>query len=179
MMDPTPDSSPQLDRHHHFHRRGVAGIALIVIGAFALLATVFQSDVFGLLFLPALGLIFLAWGIASRHARPLVPGGLLLGIGVGVLLSQLIYGSDGRPSIILLCMGLGFIIITPLSIMFTTRAERWPLIPGVILAILGIVFFIGGTALETAQILGKFWPVFLIVIGLYLLWEWNRQAKKS
>ncbi len=185
MVDPAPDVSPQpnispqLEPSHHFHRRGVAGIALILTGIFALIAVFTSADLFGLLFLPAIGLIFLAWGIATRHARPIVPGGILLGIGIGVLLAHFFTAAGFHEGIFLLCTGLGFLIITPLSRMYTTKTELWPLIPGVILAALSIVFFVGGTALATVEIIGKFWPVVLIVIGAYLLWEWNRQSKRQ
>ena len=178
MLNPAPDASPQLDRNHHFHRHGVAGIVLIATGIFAFIAIFTSADLLGLLFVPALGVVFLAWGMVSRHARPLVPGGILLGIGVGVLIANLFSDKTIHTGIILLCMALGFIIITPLSRMYTIKTERWPLIPGLILLALSIFFFVSGVVRATINLLLDLWPLALILVGLYLLWEWNRQSKK-
>ena len=71
---PTPTPTPA--------RSGViAGVALIAIGLLALLSQLVDLQNFGLLVLPTLALIFLAWGLITRTFGLIIPGGILAGIG--------------------------------------------------------------------------------------------------
>lgn len=181
MSSISPLGNPQAPSSQH-HRRGLAGLALVVIGALTLVDTLTQADLLGLLFLPALGLLFLTWGVLSRQVGPMVPGGVLLGVGVGVLLTRdALVQSNGKEhaAILLLCIGLGFALTTLLSLVFTARRPWWPLLPAGLLVLLSLAFFLGGTPLELARIIGKFWPLLLVGVGLYLLWEWYRQGRQA
>ncbi len=35
-----------------------------------------------------------------------------------------------------------------------------------------------GARVELARLIGKFWPLLLVAVGLYLLWEWYRQGRQ-
>ena len=72
----------------------------------------------------------------------------------------------------LLCVGLGFALITRLSLLFTARRFWWPLLPGALLVALSMALFLGGTPLEVARMIGKVWSLGLVGAGLALLWEW-------
>ncbi|MFN2164310.1 MAG: hypothetical protein ACK2UN_19750, partial [Candidatus Promineifilaceae bacterium] len=73
------------------NRRGqwVGGLFLIGLGLLFLLNQF--TDLPGLenvaiYFVLVLGIIFLAWGVLSREAGLMVPGGILTGIGLGIAL---------------------------------------------------------------------------------------------
>lgn len=152
--------------------RGIGGLVLIVIGVVALIATLSRNDQIGLLFLPALGLIFLIWGIVVRNPGLLVPGGVLTGLGVGVLLAQDVFKTpDQQSAVILISMGVGFLIIAPLSLLIARRRLYWPLVPAVVLGAIGAAILVGGVALQVAQDIGMFWPLILIAAGVYVVWR--------
>ena len=134
-----------------------------------------------MLFLPALGLLFLIWGLASRHVVPLVPGGILLGLGVGIVIAQQLYGNtNSRESgaVVLIGLGAGFVLITLLSRIATPRIQVWPLVPGIILAALGIAILTGGLALDIVNVANLIWTILLIAIGAYLLLQAGRGRRK-
>lgn len=156
-----------IDRSHL-----TAGIGLIVIGLLILVAQFVQSDWMGLLFLPALGLIFLVWGSVARNVGLLIPGGILSGIGLGVFLNEVVFpGLEGAGTggVFLTSFGLGWGLITLLSAIFTDQVHWWPLIPGGILGLIGGLLLMGGAGLAVLEIVGRWWPLGLIGLGLWLL----------
>ena len=155
--------------------RSVAGAALIGIGVLVLAGQMVETSWFGLLFLPVLGLIFLLWGAATRNVGPLIPGGILSGIGTGVFLIEgplQLLQDEPSGGVFLLSFGVGWVLITLLSALFTDETHRWPLIPGGILALIGGSLLVGGVALDAVssagEILNRLWPVALVAFGLYL-----------
>ena len=157
------------ETHTHTPSRS-GGIALILIGLLILAAQLFDLPSMGQLFLPALGLIFIVWGIFSRSGGLLIPGGILTGIGTGVYLMQTLPLQDaGHAGVFMLSFGGGFALISLLSAVFTPDKHWWALIPGSIMAAIGAALLIGGTALQVLEVLGTYWPVVLILVGAYLL----------
>jgi hypothetical protein len=146
-----------------------AGLGLVAIGLFLLVARFLDI---GLLFLLLLGGAFLLWGILTRTAGLLIPGGILGGIGLGVLLIegpfQYING-DAEGSIFMLSFALGWFSITALSALFTRDTQWWALIPGTIMALIGGGILMGGAALTVLEFVGSWWPLGLVALGLYLL----------
>lgn len=152
--------------------RLTAGIGLIVIGLLILAAQFVRSDWMGLLFLPALGLIFLVWGSVAQNVGLLIPGGVLSGIGLGVFLTEVVFPgleSVGTGGVFLTSFGLGWGLITLLSAIFTDRVHWWPLIPGGILGLIGGLLLMGGAGLAVLELIGRWWPLVLIGLGLWLL----------
>jgi hypothetical protein len=163
-------------------RSGTAGLVLITIGVLALAAILIGSPLAGEFFLAGLGLVLIVWGLAARHVGPIVPGGVLLGIGAGILLAQQLYNTtqgSHASAIILVSMGGGFILITPLSRTISSRWQLWPLLPGLILALIGGAIFSGGIALEVVNFAGLIWPVLLIALGAYLVLQAGRSRHRS
>jgi len=153
-------------------QRVIAGAVLIGIGLLGLATQVVQSDVLGLLFLPGLGLIFLIWGIATRNAGLLIPGGILSGIGLGALLVARVVPDSSAPAsggVFLLAFAAGWGLITLLSALFTSQTQWWALIPGGILALIGGALLMGGVGLDLLKLAGQAWPLILIAIGLFVL----------
>lgn len=164
--------------------RTIGGIVLILIGLVALLSQYVEiGEALGLLLLPGLGLLFLAWGILSRQSGFLIPGGILAGIGAGTLLLTGPYedaAGDVQAAVFLLVFAAGWGLIPILSTIFTEEGHWWALIPGGILALIGAALLVGGAAMTALEYLGKIWPVFLILGGLFLILRRDRgKAPKS
>lgn len=117
-------------------RRSVGvGIGLIAIGALLLLGNIFEL---GILVVLLLGSAFIAWGLATRTAGLLIPGGILSGIGTGIALEALLPGTnDLDGGIFLLSFAAGWFSIVVLSRVFTRDPQWWALIPGGIMSGIG------------------------------------------
>ena len=156
-------------------QRTVTGVALVGIGLLALGGHLLPLGAAGVLFLPALGLIFLAWGIVARTIGLLIPGGILSGIGLGAfLIEQPLAHLDGeaRGGVFLLAFAAGWALIALLATRVDRRAHWWPLIPGGIMAAIGLATVAGGAAVQALAAIGGAWPIGLIAVGLYLvLWR--------
>ena len=153
-------------------QRTVTGVALVGIGLLALAGHLLPPGAAGVLFLPALGLIFLAWAIAARTIGLLIPGGILSGIGLGVVLSEHAFAhldGEARGGVFLLAFAAGWGLIALLATLVDGRRHWWPLIPGGILAVIGLAVVTGGAALQILAAIGGTWPIGLIAVGLYLL----------
>jgi hypothetical protein len=64
-------------------RREVIGATLLVVGFLILVGTMTHSEIVVLYVVPALGLLFLSWGILARQVGPLIPAGIFGGFGWG------------------------------------------------------------------------------------------------
>lgn len=152
----------------------IGGIFLIGIGILVLLGQLGQLPNMGMLFLPALGGLFLVWGILTREGGLMIPGGILSGIGWGVYaISGPVAdaGGDAEGGIFLIIFGLGFALITLLTALFTEETHWWALIPGGILATIGVAIMTNGVLLNVVEMVGKYWPVTLIALGLYVIYK--------
>ncbi len=158
-----------------------AGILLIAVGLLALAAIFFDiSATLGLLILPGMGLAFVVWGLLSRESGLLIPGGILSGIGVGTLLiTGPFQNSSGevQGGIFMLAFAAGWFLIPILSQISTGDNHWWALIPGALMAIIGGGLLFGGVAFAVLQFLGRIWPVFLILGGLFLLLKRSGKTK--
>jgi hypothetical protein len=157
-------------------RRGglVGGLILIAVGVLALIGQFVNiGEMMGWLVLGGLSLIFITAGIATRQSGFFIPGGILAGLALGVMLmvSPLrLAGIQDEGGVFLLAFAAGWVLIPVLSIIFS-RGERhlWALIVAVILALVGAGVTFGGAALATLELLGKIWPIFLIAGGILIL----------
>jgi hypothetical protein len=158
------------------YRQYLIGAMIILLGILALLATLTESVFIGEAMVLSIGLAFVAWGTLARQPGLMIPGGILSGIGVGVLLSQYVFaGASGevQGGVITLCMGLGFLLIMPLQ-QYLTAVDRfswWPAIPGGILSFVGLSLLLGGVGLTALSWLGRLWPLALIIAGAVILYR--------
>lgn len=162
----------------------VGGLILISIGVIALLGQLVDFTVwenFGVYFVLLLGLVFLAWGIFSREAGPLIPGGILSGIGLGIVLlvNNLVPAGIEEGGIFLIVFGLGWFLITILSVLLTNEPQWWALIPGSIIGFVGLAVSFGGVFMNILAAVSQFWPVVLIAVGLYVLWSARKPKEKT
>lgn len=153
----------------------IPGAILVIIGLVALFGQFLAQFNLSYLILPGLGLAFLVWGIAARQVGFLIPGGILSGIGLGVIMAQSVGGlemdSEMSGAIFLLSFAAGWGLITLLSAIFTAETHWWPLIPGGIMALIGGALLVGEPAMAVLEFAGRVWPAILIIIGVYLIWR--------
>lgn len=153
----------------------VGGIILVVIGLIALVGQFVDLDGFpnlGLFIVPAIGVIFLLWGIISREAGSIIPGGIMSGIGLGIVLIAgpfEIASGENEGGIFMLSFALGWVLITVLTAVFTEETHWWALIPGAIMGLIGGTVLVGGVFETILSLLGDLWPLALIVIGGWIL----------
>lgn len=148
------------------------GLLLVGIGIVVFLANLIQSEALGLFILPLLGLAFLGYGFYRRAFGFTIPGCILTGLGVAVLLVANVPTLAGPPAggIFVIALALAFAAMTLISPYFERKVAWWPLIPGCILGTVGLLLLIGtGEALQVLQLIGIAWPVLLIFFGLYIL----------
>lgn len=153
-------------------RSRVWGIALIIIGCFLLAVQFVDRKLVELLILPFLGVLFLAWGAVGRRKWLAVPGGVLLGIGAGLIMSREVFWDLGRPAtsgVFLVCFACGWFVAYIISSRLGHGRTWWMLIPGVVLAAVGIPLILTRTAPEVVEWIATYWPVLLIALGILLI----------
>ena len=125
-------------------------------------------------FLLLMGVAFLVWAALVRSPGLLVPGGVLVGIGVGTLL-RAEYGNGA----FLLSMAGGFLLIATLSRILFGREKAccWALWPAAGLAIAGCLQFAGSDVRQSLRAVQPFWPYVLIAVALFLLFSKPAPAK--
>jgi hypothetical protein len=150
----------------------VGGALLVAIGLLVLLAQNIKVESLGLLFLPALGGLFLIAGIVGRQVGFIIPGGILTGIGLGAILTQnpqVATTETAQGGVFFIGFALGWFLITVLSKLFTCATQWWALIPGMIMALIGGALMLGGTALNVLEFAGRWWPLILVALGLIVI----------
>lgn len=175
VLEPAPSSSPgyefapappELPERRQGH--GVAGgVILIALGIAVLFNTWFPAG--GAWLFLGLGAAFLVARVATGRSGYAVPAGILLGFGSFVWFSEVgLLTGPGAGGMFFVFLGLGFLA----SYAIAGRPEAvWPVLPGVLL--IGFGAFLQATMFGTpfAQYwwLAQYWPVSLIVIGVWVL----------
>ena len=155
------------------------GWVLIALGALLLAGNLFHIS--GGIFLIVLGGAFLAGYFTNRSYGLLIPAMILIGLGIGVMFEEWRY-FDLHDFAVPLFLGLGFISIYLIDRFSWHQSSTWPLWPGGILVIIAL----WGIAIETGlfrdiwwemmDLFGTWWPVLLIIWGVYLL---GKRGKKK
>lgn len=156
------------------------GILLILAGLFMLMGQFIQFEIAGGVFLAVLGLFFILWGATKRQAGLLVPGGILSGLSLGVILVEDVelISAQYSDAIILISIGLGFALITLLTQVFTKSKYWWALIVGGILSAVGSILLIstlpGAESLTdllviAGRVLNYLWPIFMVGLGIKII----------
>jgi hypothetical protein len=162
---------------HHVNGRLFGGLALIVVGLLVLLANTTQSEVLGLMFLPGLGIALLAYGLYTREYGFVVPGSIVTGLGLGILLAVnvLTLEGTGTAGVILLGLASGFLAISVFSPYVGQPFFSWPIIPAGIIGLIGMMLLVGGVMLDVLAFVGNIWPLFLVAAGLIVIF-WPRRT---
>ena len=141
----------------------MAGLVIAGIGLF-FLAGQLEPDIgrFATMFI---GLALLAVFVVTREYGFLVPGSILTGIGIGIVLDSAASG-EAESGVMMLALAGGFLGIWVIgSIYRLPQNHWWPLIPGGILTIIGLVQISGTDVAETLRL----WPILLIILGAFVL----------
>jgi hypothetical protein len=159
-------------------RRGIAlGAALVGVGLYILGARAWGWRGAGPILL-LLGAIFFSLSAARRFRGPLLPAGVLLGLGVGFLLRDAVEPSWPRWAAILLGLGGGFLLVAAIDRALGRKREPPPVWPGLVLVALG------GAAAATRAVsmrslfdrLEPLWPFALIAAGILLVATSKRRS---
>ena len=145
------------------------GVVIALVGAFFLLRrSVELSGPAPILLL--LGAIFLALSALRSFRGPLLPSGVLLGLGAGFLLQTPLEPWLPRWAALLGGLSAGFLLVAGLDRVAGRRRERW-LAPGLILLAIAL-----GAALARQWNFAAFferlaflWPWLLVAAGAWLL----------
>lgn len=168
---PAPETHPD--------DRWVGGIVLIGIGVLVLVVNLVKSETLAMLVLPLLGIAFLAWAFFSRRFPLVIPGSILLGLGVGVLISAQMTTvvDEAKGGVVVLGLAAGFLGIALLAPLFEKVRAWWALIPAAILALVGVPLMLGDQGIRFLEVVGQWWPLILVAVGLYVLLVPRRGAK--
>ncbi len=141
-----------------------AGLALVVLGG-ALLALERLDGSPDHLFLILVGGVFAAGYFYKKAFGLLIPGGVLIGLGAGLAYDDLYSDSflDGESAAF--GLGVGFLLIYVVSLLYERTHRWWPLIPG------GVLVIAGFPEWEWADQILDFWPVAVMAVGLFLLFR--------
>lgn len=153
----------------------IGGVLLIAIGVLFFVNQFFDLpglESLATFFVMGLGIFFLAWGVISHNDGLMVPGGILTGIGLGiVLIAGPLNLGDGDLSgaVFMGAFALGWVLITIFTALFTEKTHWWPLIPAAIMAIISGAILVQGPFMFALEWLGKLWPLALIAGGIAIL----------
>ena len=115
----------------------VAGLVIAGIGLFFLAGEV-EPDI-GRFVTLIIGLALLAVFVVRREYGFLVPGSILTGVGIGIALDSAASGEDDS-GVMMLALAGGFLGIWVLGSLYRLPQNHWwPLIPGGILTLIGLV----------------------------------------
>ena len=111
----------------------------------------------------------------------MIPGGILssLGLGTVMLVNGWTPAGMDEGGVFLVVFGLGWFLITLLTAVFTKQTQWWALIPGSIIAFVGLSILFGGIFMKTLTAVSALWPVILIIVGVYVLWKARSQKEKT
>jgi hypothetical protein len=142
-------------------RRIIVGAVLILLGIawFALQFTQGFGDA-AILFL--IGGAFVAGYFYRRAYGFLIPGCILLGLGLGSVGESTFFGVSDFSQI---GLGVGFLAIYVIDRVYRGSTSWWPLIPGGILVVTGIATL----SENLGQIIEVGWPLILVLVGLLLI----------
>jgi len=119
-----------------------------------------------------MGILFLIGGLLTKGIGFIIPGSILASIGVSdILLNSVFVGMEApaRGAVVLICIAVGFFLVSLLSKFVTHKLVKWPLIPGGVIGAVGLAILTGGPGLTALEYLGQVWPIVLIIIGAHLI----------
>jgi hypothetical protein len=146
------------------------GIVLLGLGAFLLLSRTLRFSGPGAV-LVLIGAILLALSAARGFRGPLLPGGILLGLGGAFLCQAPLERLFPRWATITFGLGLGFLLVGVVDRAARHERRPSPLVPGLIL--LAVSFFGALSRLtpvtELLVRVRDLWPWALVIAGLALI----------
>ena len=159
---PEPMQEPgKEDRGPTLAGQVAAGLTLMALGA-ALLALERLDGSAQHLLLILVGGVFAAGYFYKTAFGLLIPGGILIGLGAGLAYDSYSDSFAGDESAAF-GLGLGFLLIYVVSLLYERVNRWWPLIPG------GVLVVAGFPEWDWADAILDYWPVAVMAVGLFLL----------
>lgn len=156
----------------------IPGGILAGIGILVALASLVAPEFQGPIIVGGIGVGFLIAYFVTKLYGLAVPGCIMLGIGGGVALTQAVVlepnAGSAEAGLILLGMGAGFVLIYILDLLYSRASNWWPLVPGLILLVLGAILYSAGAAPDVL----KWWPALLVLGGLWAIVSGLRRARR-
>ena len=162
-------------------RRGLAvGVVLLLLGTFFVLSRTFGFSGPGPI-LVVIGAIFLALSALRRARGPLLPGGVLLGLGSGFLAREPLEPIFPHWATLLLGLGAGFLLIAALDRAAGRDRRPSPLVPGVVLLLVALVGALTRQEAVREALAGvrHLWPWALVLAGAALVGKAMLRTRKA
>jgi hypothetical protein len=142
----------------------VGGAVLITIGVGLLLVQLFgDAEQYVLL---GIGVVLLVIFAVTRNPGALIGGGIVTGLGLGVI-GATVADDEIAGAAVLFGLGGGFLAIWLIGYLLKMRETAfWPLIPGTIMVVLGLVVLAGTEAADQFE---RLWPILIIGLGVIVL----------
>ena len=148
----------------------IAGAALIVIGLLLFWAERAEEGISrGALFF-LIGSVFLGAYLYKREYGFLIPACIMLGLGVSRVGERVF---DMRNPMFL-GLGLGFVAIYVIALIYEGKSQWWPLIPGGVLLVMAF-----GQVGDVVEYFFDHWPLALVVIGVLIVLGGFRQRRED
>jgi hypothetical protein len=141
--------------------RALAGAVLIVLGL-GLFALQLVGGLGDAVVLFLIGGVFVFFYFARRIYGLLIPGCILLGLGLGRAGEA---GGFARGELETVGLGVGFLSIYLIDSIYRGRTHWWPLVPGLILTLGGIARL----SADAQRLIAVGWPILRLLAGLVLL----------
>lgn len=162
-------------------RRSLAvGVVFLLLGTFFVLSRTFEFSGPGPI-LVLIGAIFLALSALRRARGPLLPGGVLVGLGSGFLLRGPLEPTFPHWATLLLGLGAGFLLIAVLDRATGRDRRPSPLVPGAVLIL--VALFGALTRQEAVRELfagvRDLWPWALVLAGAAIVAQALLRKRKA
>jgi hypothetical protein len=141
--------------------RVATGLMLIVLGL-GLYGMRYVDDLGESVTLVLLGGLAIAGYLYTRGYLLLIIGGIVLGLGIGSFGERTFYFVGEFTKI---GLGIGFLLIYLIRLIYEGRSHWWPLIPGGVLILVGFRAWRGFREF----LLSEGWPLILVIIGVLVL----------
>lgn len=150
----------------------VVGLVLVFSGV-ALLG-VFQLSIPAAIAPALVGAALLGAFALTRSYGFLVPGGVLTGLGIGLLVET----RQGTGGAVPIGLGAGFVFVTLLDHLSAGgRSGRWwPLLPGGVLLVIGLAQYLESRGILVP--LARWWPALLVIAGVWRLYRQRRARQR-
>ena len=137
------------------------GAILIILGI-GLIALQYVEGFGDAMILFLIGGLFVAGYFYRRSYGLLIPGCILLGIGLGKVGESTLMAFGGFEQ---LGLGVGFVAIYVIDLVYSGSSSWWPLIPGLILIVTGL----SEGSEDFGHLVSVGWPIIFVFFGLLLL----------